>query len=121
MKQSAYISFEIIIVVSLLTSTVVNGQEVFGQDDVPNSLSPKVEIGYDDLPEKVRAAIKRSEFSKLELENVYEVGKRTAQRQVHYTVRFKNGEEFHDIYLDEEGNTIDPQDSDNKASSQSPK
>ena len=104
----------------LSTTSQVFGQEKFGQEDIPNSLTPKVEIGFDDLPEKVRSVIERSEFGKLELENVYEVGKRTGQRQVHYTVRFKNGETFHDIYLDDEGNVIDPQDSDSKSSTQSP-
>lgn len=118
MKQSTYI---FIIVLSLATSNVVQGQEVFGQDNVPNSLTPGVEISYDDLPEKVRSVVEKSEFGKLELKNVYEVGKRTAQRKVHYNVRFKNGDEFYDVYLDDEGNIIDPQDSDNDSNSPSPK
>ena len=109
-----------IVTLVISTNLQVFGQEEFGQEDIPNSMTPKVEIGYDDLPKKVRSVIERSEFGKLELENVYEVGKRTGQRQVHYTVRFKNGEAFHDIYLDDEGNVIDPQDSDSKSSTQSP-
>ena len=96
----------------LSITSQVFGQEEFGQENIPNSLTPKVKIGNDDLPEKVRSVIERNEFGKLELENVYEVGKRTGQRQVHYTVRFNKGGEFYDIYLDDEGHVIDPQDED---------
>lgn len=91
------------------TQNTAFGQDVFGQEVRPSTISPE-EMEYEDLPEAVRMVIERDEFNGLVLDKVYSVGPRKAAREKHYTIRFKKGNEYEDVYLDNQGNIIDPQD-----------
>ncbi|MCB0756044.1 MAG: hypothetical protein H6603_04110 [Flavobacteriales bacterium] len=88
----------------------------FGQNGKSSSLSPaeeSMEMKYEDLPEPISKILKQDKYSLMEVEKIYKVGKRDAVRDYHYTIRFKTGEQLTDVYFDENGNVIDPQDSDN--------
>lgn len=98
---------------AFITTTTASAQEVFGQDAQPSSMNP-VEMGYDDLPEQVRSVAESPEFNHLELDKVYKVGERNDLHPDHYTIRFKNNNTYEDVYVDAEGNIIDPQDEKDK-------
>lgn len=88
----------------------------YGQNVKPSSLAPSeesVEVKYDELPEAIVKILKQDKYSLLKVEKIYKVGKRNATRDHHYAIRFKSGAERTDVYFDENGNVIDPQDSDN--------
>lgn len=99
-----------------ITSIPVSAQDAFDQQRKGNTLKPaieSVEMKYEDLPSPVLKVLKTDKYTGLKIDKVYKVGKRKAQREDHYTIRFNTGSETTDVYLDENGNVIDPQDSDN--------
>lgn len=97
-----------------LINKKVVGQEAFGQEVLSSTLYSN-EIEYDDLPEPVRAVAARSEFRGMTIDKLYEVGPRKAQREDKYMIRFKNGEQYEDVYIDSEGNVVDPQQADEQS------
>lgn len=100
----------ILIIAFIATNMSANAQEGFGQDNIPNSTTPVVEIGVGELPDAVLETLGRYEQSNWKVENIYAVGKRSAQREEQYTVRLKRGDEYLDVYVDGSGNEFDPQD-----------
>ncbi len=103
--------YNLILTIAFITTNInSNAQEVFGQDNIPNSTTPAVEIGVGELPDAVLTTLGRFEHSNWKLDKIYEVGKRTAHREDRYTVRFKRGDEYLDVYVDSSGNEFDPQD-----------
>lgn len=112
MKKLLYISL-LSIAGSLFVSTAAFSQEVFGQQPKANTLVPadeQEEMGYDDLPMAVQKVLKSDAYQSWELDKVYKVGPRRAQREDHYTIRFQKGKQYMDVYLDKDGNVVDPQD-----------
>ena len=115
MIQSTIISSLLTIFVTLSFSSTT-----FGQQQKSTSLAPNdetVEMKYEDLPKSVIETLDRNRYADLEVEKVHKVGKRNAQRENHYMIRYKNDTAMVDVYLDEKGNVIDPQDSDNRSGS----
>lgn len=119
-ELKSYVMKKLLIVLTIFTfgsqiicSKNVFGQEVFGQDVEAVTLYPD-EMEYDDLPQAVQTVLERKEFRGLIVDKVYKVGSREIDKEHHYTIRFRNGDEFEDVYLDNEGNIIDPQDEDNQ-------
>jgi hypothetical protein len=91
---------------------------VFGQTPKGNTLVPVSEfeeMQFSDLPETVRSVLAKDEYAGMKIDKIYKVGKRKAQREDQYTIRFKTEKDFIDVYLNDNGNVIDPQDSDNKS------
>lgn len=115
MKKLLLLSITIIISGSLLTHKSAAGQEVFGQKAKSNTLTPVSELeemDYDDLPPAVLELLRDDKYAGWKVDKVYVVGKRSARKEAHYTIRFKEGKDNLDVYVDENGNVIDPQGSD---------
>lgn len=112
MKKLLFISL-LMMAGPLFVCTDVFGQEVFGQQPKANTLVPvdeQEEMGYDDLPKAVKKVLRSDAYQTWEMDKVYKVGPRQAQREDHYTVRFRKGKQYMDVYLDKDGNVVDPQD-----------
>lgn len=124
MKKSIFLTSVLTILVSLTASTGLVGQEVPDQNNEASSLAPaeeSVEMEYDDLPDPVRKVLQTDKYAGWEVDKVYKAGKRLAVREYHYTIRFNTDGQVTDVYLDENGNVIDPQDSDNTRGSKTDK
>jgi len=116
MKKPIIITTLLTFAISIVGTSGLFAQDASGQKAKASSLSPveeSVEMEYDDLPDPVRKGLKTDKYAGWEVDKVYKVGKRVAPREDHYTIRFKTSKEMTDVYLDENGNVIDPQDSDN--------
>lgn len=107
MSKTTFIS----ILVAICLSPIVP-LESFGQNSSSNTLAPAeetVEMRYDDLPRPILKVLKTDRYAGWKVDKVYKVGKRTPGSAHHYMIRYETGKQTTDVYLDEHGNTIDPQ------------
>ncbi|MBI1289091.1 MAG: hypothetical protein GC178_16110 [Flavobacteriales bacterium] len=113
MKAQAFIS---ILTISILLTFSMDlfGQSASTKNAKSSTLSPAVEAAemqYKDLPMAVMKAVETDKYSSWKVDKVYKVGKRTPGSAHHYMIRYQTGKgnEFTDVYLDENGEILDPQ------------
>lgn len=105
----------IILLISLSDGYAQNSGNKESTNTIVSSLEER-EVIFSDLPETVQKVLSRGEYAKKTVDKIYKVGKRKAQRVDHYTIRFKNNDSYLDVYVDNNGNVIHPQDPDSDKS-----